>query len=146
MRQARNFQSGDSVLVFDTQTKVNSNGIVKDIKGNNSYIVTIGDRDKHISGDHLSLISKDSRNNSDTIKDKNLILTIDSNDIELTDDDFSDNVSIMSDDSDIFLPVINSNVGNVPNIVRRKNRAEYQKLYDSLSNAFPVSRTRSGRI
>ena len=60
IKNVRKFAIGDQVLVYDTQTKLNSNGTVKDCKSSNSYIVVINNCDKHISGDHMSLVSKNS--------------------------------------------------------------------------------------
>ena len=67
-----NYQPGDSVLVYDTQTKLNSHGVIKDYKSKNSYIVTVNDRDKHISGDHITFISKGCGNTNISGNDRSL--------------------------------------------------------------------------
>ena len=46
IRNARTFIPGDSVLVYNTQTKENSSGIVKDNRSNNSYSVAISGKEK----------------------------------------------------------------------------------------------------
>ena len=140
--------------MYDTQTKVNSSGIIKECKSNNSYIVTFNDRDKHISGDNMRLSSKDCVNNnkrvdndSEIVQDSNL----DSNDINDDEDvSFSDNESNFSDDSEIvILPISNdfeSNANDVTNSApRRLHKPEHEKLIDSLTKTFPGSRTRSGK-
>ena len=53
--QARSFNIGDTVLVYDNLTKVNNNGIVTDVKSNNSFIVCINNVNKHISVPDLLL-------------------------------------------------------------------------------------------
>ena len=63
MKKARTFNIGDKVLVYNTQTKVNSIGVVKDCQSNNSYIVVVDGREKHISSDHMSLLQKDNSDN-----------------------------------------------------------------------------------
>ena len=154
IRHARTFQRGDSVLVYDTQTKVNSSGIVKECKSNNSYIVTFNDRDKHISGDHMRLSSKDCVNDKTSAINDNMITIKDSDrDSNVISDDkdvsFSDNESIVSDDSEIvILPISNdleSDFNDGTNSVhRRLHKPEHEKLIDSLTTTFPGSRTRSG--
>ena len=149
IRHARNFQLGDSVLVYNTQTKMNSSGIVKECKSNNSYIVTIEGRDKHISGDHMRLNYVD---NNAKVNDDPLSMNMDDNiDVDDSSDDyFSDNDSIVSDDSDDFMfpqftncqDISNNTTNSVP---KRHYRNEHEKLKDSLTKEFPASRTRSGR-
>ena len=69
--QARSFNIGDIVLVYDNLSKLNNNGIVKDIKSNNSFIVCINNVDKHISADNMRLIQsvKTAEINKDNIID-----------------------------------------------------------------------------
>ena len=148
VRRAREFQQGDSVLVYDTQTRVNSKGVVKDCQSNNSYIVLVNDREKHISGDHMSLLPKD-RSDNVSVNDKEVVPDKVLNDNE--DSCSSDTVSVLNYDSDSddddedlvysSLPSVNVHFDNVP---RRKYRSESQKLHDSLSVNPPVSRLRSG--
>ena len=152
IRHSRKFQPGDSVLVYNTQTKVNSSGTVKDCKSNNSYIVTIDNCDKHISGDHMRLncVDNNARLDNDHFS-KNVESNIASNDSSDEDGYLSDNDSIVSDDSDDYIfPQISKNCGNVSNNVtnyvsRRKYRTENEKLKDSLTKDFPESRTRAGK-
>ena len=136
--------------MYDTQTKVNSYGILKEIKSNNSYIVTVSDIDKHISGDHIRLSSKEASNDNENINDHNLKSAMDSNDVDSDCDensDTSDSVSIFSDDeSDIDIPstrtvgTVNDNITN-----HRTYRTESQKLHDNLSTDAPASRLRQRR-
>ena len=144
LRPALQYLPGDSVLVYDTQEKVNSYGIVKQIKSNNSYMVTIGDRDKHISGDHIRLSSKEAVNDNENRNDHNLESVMEPNDDDIDCDensDTSDSVSSISDDSDIDIPdTVNDNVTS-----HRTYRTESQKLHDNLSTDAPASRLRQRR-
>ena len=54
----RKFNVNDKVLVYDTKTRLNSYGLIKSIKSRNSYIVTGDKGDKHVSGNHLTVIRK----------------------------------------------------------------------------------------
>ena len=150
VRRARDFQPGDSVLVYDTQTRVNSKGVVKDCQSNNSYNVVVNGREKHISSDHMSLLPKDSCdsvnvNDKEVIPDKvsndNVDLCTSETESILTCDSDSDD----DDDEDLVyssLPSVNLHSGNFP---IRKYRSESQKLHDSLSRNPPQSRLRSGK-
>ena len=155
-RPTRKFESGDSVLVYNTLTKTNTIGTVKNKKSNNSYIVLIDQSEKHISGDYMRLLSK----NCDSVKvnDKNQSVTNNLNNDDQSSDgnyEIEDNESISSDDSELWLPKINfsnrnSVIRQVPNnaakgIMKRKYRQEYQKLKDNLTREAPPTRTRSGR-
>ena len=138
--QARSFDIGDIVLVYDNLTKLNSKGIIKNFKSNNSYIVTIDDIDKHISNDNLRLLQsiktivndKDNRFNNclNDLEDDN----ISEPDIDLDSDD--DNIS------EFEFP----NTGNLSltNQGRKKYITEVEKLNMGLPLNMP--RTRSGRI
>ena len=140
VKPVRKFKPGDSVLVYNTLTKLNSNGVVKDIKSNNSYIVFVNDRDKHISGDHMSLIS-----NNNNVKDKQVLIDDNLHDSD-EDLDISDNISVdydSDDDLELISQTVN-NVNNINNVHRRHYRTEAQKLQDNLSNIHPESRLRSG--
>ena len=55
--------------MYDKLTKINNNGMVKDIKSNNSFIVCINNVDKHISADNMRLIQsiKTAESNKDNI-------------------------------------------------------------------------------
>ena len=160
MKKARTFNIGDKVLVYNTQTKVNSIGVVKDCQSNNSYIVVVDGREKHISSDHMSLLQKDNSDNDmeddEKISDKVLDDEEDPKkeaEIIYDSDDDEDLVhsSLPCDDSDddedlvhSSLPSVNRNIGYVP-VPQRKYKTESQKLYDSLSVAPPASRLRSGK-
>ena len=174
--QPSKFQSGDSVLVYNVLKKTNSTGIVKEVKSKNSYIVVLGDCEKHISGDHMRLLSKGCpntgkyKNNGSVLpmdshsdhngetkvkyKNKGSPLPRDSNNSDLrnvVDYEYVDNESIISDDSDIgWLPKIYSSYSNPStkaNCAKKKTyKNESQKLQDSLSSNLRASRTRSGRI
>ena len=71
VKTAREFKVGDNVLVYNTQTKINSKGVIKDIKSKNSYSVIIDNIEKHISGNHMTLISNESNNiiSNETLND-----------------------------------------------------------------------------
>ena len=132
-----------TLLVYNTQTKVNSKDKVKECKSNNSYIVVIRDIDKHISGDHMSLISNNS--DIDVININNDIQVTPANDItDINYDDDSDSESNVSD-IDVILPSDLDYIHDVVNLPRRKYRSEAQRLTDDLSWNPPGSRLRSGR-
>ena len=63
--EGRVFNVGDIVSVYDNLTKVNSLGIIHEIKSRNSYIVKIDTNLKHISGDNLRIVQKVDTNNDD---------------------------------------------------------------------------------
>ena len=140
VKSVRKFKPNDLVLVYNTQTKLNSKGIVKEIKSNNSYVVVINDIDKHISGDHMSLISNN--NNKDVLNINNdiQVTPADITDINY-DDDCESNVS----DIDVILPSDLDYTHDDMNRPRRKYRSEAQKLTDHLNWNPPGSRLRSGR-
>ncbi|CAL4061221.1 unnamed protein product [Meganyctiphanes norvegica] len=46
LKKIKVFIPGDTVLVYNTQTKLNSEGVVKDAKSNNSYVVCVEGCDK----------------------------------------------------------------------------------------------------
>ena len=135
--------------MYDTQTRVNSKGVVKDCQSNNSYKVVVNGCEKHISSDHMSLLSKDS-GDSVNVNEKEAVPEKVSNDNE--DLCFSETESIINCDSDSddddedlvysSLPSVNLHSGNIP---KRKYRSESNKLHDSLSLNPPVSRLRSGK-
>ena len=117
IRKARTFQHGDSVLVYDTQTKLNSSGIVKNCKSNNSYIVTISGKEKHISGDVMRLQNSD---NSVINRNMNFPKDISNSDInepnnceDLVISDYESDIS--DNESVIFCPSDNRFIENLPN-------------------------------
>ena len=125
--------------MYNTLNKLNSNGIVKDIKSNNSYLVFVNDRIKHVSSDHMTLIS------NNNMKDKVVIDTNLNDDLNNMDEDLdmSDNMSV-DYDSDNELYSQTSNDVNNNNVHRRHYRTEAQKLQNYLSNfVHPGSRLRS---
>ena len=136
--QARSFDIGDIVLVYDNLTKLNSKGIIKNFKSNNSYIVTIGDIDKHISSDNIRLLQS-----VKTIVDDNRFNNY-SNDLEY-DNSSEPEYDLDSEDDNIsefeFPDTGNHNVNNQ---VRRKHVSEVERLNIGLPLNMP--RTRSGRI
>ena len=71
VKTACEFKVGDKVLVYNTQTKINSKGVIKDIKSKNSYSVIIDNIEKHISGDNMTLISNECNNiiSNETLND-----------------------------------------------------------------------------
>ena len=99
------FQPGDVVLVYNNHTKLNSQGTVKDVKSNNSYIVFVDGIDRHISGDNMSLIkdsdcdNKFSNNLPPNDNDSDTVLP----DQNINNSDYEDNISINSEDSDIYI-------------------------------------------
>ena len=127
VKNVRVFKLGDNVLVYNTQTKMNSKGVIKDIKSKNSYIVLINNIEKHISGDHMSLLSND--NNSENFN------TIPDDDLDM----YSDTDSVTeydSDEEEIDFSVPNrTNINDHNNIPKRKYRTEVQRLQNiPLSN------------
>ena len=146
---------------------MNSHGLVKECKSNNSYIVTINDCDKHISSDHMRLSAKDCSNNNTRVDNKlplikdskkdsndssddNIPLIMDYNNDSNNNDTFSDNDSILSDDSDIYMfPNIANNYqvmsnNNTNSMSKKHYRSELEKLNDGFIIFLPESRTRSG--
>ena len=61
------------ILVYDKLSKVNNNGIVKNIQSNNSFIVCVNNIDKPISADNMRLIQsvKTAENKDNINKDSN---------------------------------------------------------------------------
>ena len=154
----RKFESGDTVLVYNTLTKTNKTGTVKNKKSNNSYIVLIDNCEKHISGDYMRLLSKSCESVKVTDNSQSAILSKNSNNGDQSSDgnyEVEDNESVSSDDSDLWLPKINfsnrySVNRQVPNntargTMKRKYRTEDQKLHDNVSPHLRGTRLRSGR-
>ena len=132
------YKPNDKVLVFDNKTKLNSDGVVKDVKSNNSYTVFVDGRDKHISGDHMSLLNENvNRQLPVSLPDETLTVCDDS-------DSISDTISIDSDDESVYTPPM-THVTHRQLRGRGPYRTEAQKLRDSLSIGTPLSRLRSGR-
>ncbi|CAL4124625.1 unnamed protein product, partial [Meganyctiphanes norvegica] len=50
----RNFNEDDNVIVYDSFKKINFSGIVKEVLGNNNYLVEVNGLIKHISGDSIA--------------------------------------------------------------------------------------------
>ena len=140
----KGFQPGDVVLVYNNHTKLNSQGTVKDVKSNNSYIVFVDGIDRHISGDNMSLIKdSDGGNNfaNNLLPNENDLNTV-LPDQNINNSDYEDNISINSEDSDIYIHPTRTVLYNAP---KRHYRSEAQKLRDGLSQNNNLSRLRSGR-
>ena len=133
------FHPGDSVLVYNNHTKLNSVGTVREIKSGNSYIVLIDNCERHISGDNMRII-KDS-DLIDKPPDDNTMLTNDLPDNVISESDNDDTISIGSDDSIDDAPLTVMHPTHRP----RRYRTEVQKLREGLNQAVTLSRTRSGR-
>ncbi|CAL4199039.1 unnamed protein product, partial [Meganyctiphanes norvegica] len=109
--------------VYDKITKLNSLGIVSDIKSKNSYTVIINNVPKHVSGDNMS--------HTVIIDDSEII-----DDVSVTSNDpviDTDSISMFSDDDIPETPTI---------------QATPQQQYVRRHEPAPVSprRLRSGRI
>ena len=142
LRNRREFNEGDKVVVYDNHRKLSYPAVVSDILGRNNYLVNSDNGSKHVSGDMMSSIPQ--------VGEKTAADGIDRNIIE--DEVLDDNVSVISDMSDDFddMPPANMNVennnnlqnlNNVPNQNRRGQR--------ELRNLGPVprlTRLRSGKI
>ena len=63
-------------------------------------------------------------------------------DQNINNSDYEDNISINSEDSDIYIPPTKTVLYNAP---RRRYRSEAQKLRDGFSQNNNLSRLRSGR-
>ena len=148
IRTARKFRPGDKVLVYDTQSKLNSQGVIQKVKSNNSYLVSLNDSVKHISGDHIRLMSEDSEIDNANIENKEIYSNLDYSEIVNDHEDCStsEDYNDSSDDEFLSTPIGNAVVQN-PVARRRGHRKEAEKLIDSLSQPTPPTRlrTRSGR-
>ena len=141
-QHVRKFKVGDSVLVYNSKTKMNSHGLVKECKSNNSYIVTINEIDKHISSDHMRLSEINSSNDSKDSNNPNVDFNIH------IDDTISYTDSVLSDYSDMYVfPNTSNNYQVISNnnnsINKKKYRTEIEKINEGFNN-LPESRTRSG--
>ena len=109
--KVRNIGVGDIVLLYDTQTRTSSKGTVKYIQSRNSYIVKIGDKERHASGDHITVIER-----ADQVRDDRPPTTyenINSDNFDTTSsvdgeeyfscEELSDNVSVYSSEDDLQL-------------------------------------------
>ena len=141
----KKFLPEEKVLVYNNHTKLNSIGIVKEIKSNNSYIVYVEGCDRHISGDNMRHITDSDNDIPDNVLNNNLSDNVVVNNDLSDNNDEEDTISISSEDSDEsdFIPITTTVVNNVPR--RRRYRNEAQKLRDALSQADPPTRFRSGR-
>ena len=114
------------------------------MKSNNSYIVFVDGIDRHISGDNMSLIKdSDGGNNfaNNLLPNENDLNTV-LPDQNINNSDYEDNISINSEDSDIYIHPTRTVLYNAP---KRHYRSEAQKLRDGLSQNNNLSRLRSGR-
>ena len=99
IRPKRNFNEDDKVIVYDSFKKINFSGIVKEVLGNNNYLVKVDGLIKHISGDCMSY------DKSTSEEDGNLeVNDLNNDNLETILDD--DAISIVSDstvDSDVIV-------------------------------------------
>ena len=142
LRNRRNFDEGDKVVVYDNHKKLSYPAVVSEILGTNNYLVNSDNGPKHVSGDVLSRVSETAT--ADPTAD------IDTNHPEAAtvedDNDETDNVSISSDLSedldDLYAPHI---VGG-DNIVVQRHRRGQREIANLGSVPQNLSRLRSGRI
>ena len=141
----RKFSVGDIVLVYDNVSKLNNYGMIKLVKSNNSYIVEIDGKDKHISSDNLTIMQKtdnileDNENFNNDIIDND---DVSDNEDNISEDNMSDTESVCSDFS---FPNNRDNDNIVePHARRRQYRSEVDKL--RVGFQLPATKTRSGRF
>ena len=129
IKPVKSFKMGDTVLVYDNITKLNSKGTIFQVKSNNSYLVNVNDRIKHISGDNLTFISDDNFINVQSPES----IVDDSNDFIDVNEDTNSEISESDDEMEVY--------SYKPKFyVQRKHyRNEAQKLRDNLSSDLPVS-------
>ena len=145
--QARSFNIGDIVLVYDKLSKVNNNGIVKNIQSNNSFIVCVNNIDKHISADNMRLIQsvKTAENKDNINKDSNCDIpkNIMSDDL-ISDGEHDDLISLISDEESEYEFTNPSQFSNYNYNARKKYRSEVEKL--NAVTPLIISKTRSGKV
>ena len=144
LKSMKMFRLGDRVLVYNTQSKTNCEGVIKDVNSNNSYTVLVNGLNRHISGDHMSLIS-DKRllnvNEDNPSVESPVRLPKESfKDVrEDNVDGLSETMSIESDDDDDDEFVYNLPASQVPHSVPMQPVSkEVNRLFDSLSGANPI--------
>ena len=139
----RTFTVGQNVLVYNTLSRTNDIGKVVDVKGRNVYDVTINGRTKLVSADVMSKCNFDSEqvidhaSESDSESENGEMDSVDPSGGSTAE---IESVYSYDDDNDDIHP--GDNVYVIPH--RRQHKTEAEKLYDSLSSAPVVSRTRSG--
>ena len=145
LRNRRNFEEGDHVVVYDNHKKLSYPAVVSEIFGTNNYLVLSDNGPKHVSGDVLS--SSVEPATAIVGVDKNATVDIDGNHPEaaaIEDDTVSVSSDLSEDLDDMNVPqfVRTDNLNNVVNHYRRG-----QREVASLGPApYPMSRLRSGRI
>ena len=136
LRNRRNFDEGDRVVVYDNHTKLSYPAVVSEILGTNNYLVNSENGSKHVSGDVMSRVAA-------TVPTVPAATTdLDRNNPSAEDD----NISVISEASgfsgfpDIYAPHIGGDI--IP--VQRRGRG--QREIANLGNTPQLPRLRSGRF
>ena len=135
------------ILVYDKLSKLNNNGIVKDIKSNNSFIVCINNVDKHISADNMRLIQsvKTAESKDNINKDNNCDISKNiMSDALISDGENDDVISLISEEESEYEFTNPSQFTNYNYHARKKYRSELDRL--NVGIPLNISKTRSGKI
>ena len=134
------------ILVYDKLSKVNNNGIVKNIKSNNSFIVCVNNVDKHISADNMRLIQsvKTAESKDNINKDNNCDIPKNMSDDLISDGEHDDVISLISDEESEYEFTNPSQLSNYNYNTRKKYRSELDKL--NVGIPLNISKTRSGKV
>ena len=149
----RTFVIGEKVLVYNTLTKTNDIGEVVEKRGNNSYFVRIGERNRLVSVDHITkcVVPQNDEgciiDSSDDSENECGAVNVDSSKDRLFLDDDSDDDS--SDECEYQSEMANEEPNGTveesePYIIPHRRSREARKLQDSLSKGLVPHRTRSG--
>ena len=140
LRNRRNFEEGDHVVVYDNHKKLSYPAVVSEILGTNNYLVLSDNGPKHVSGDVMSsAVEPATAAPADDIDGNHQEAAA------IEDDTVSVSSDLSEDFDDIYVPRFVGGTDNLNNVVNRCRRG--QREVASLGPApHPMSRLRSGRI
>ena len=119
LRNRRNFEEGDNVVVYDNHKKLSYPAVVSEILGTNNYLVLSDNGPKHVSGDVMSRSAAVAP--ADDI-DRN------HNEAVVVDDDVSVSSDLSEDFDDHDMPptndVRNNGFNNLNNVVNQNRRGQ----------------------
>ena len=142
LRNRREFNEGDNVVVYDNFRKISYPAVVSEILGTNNYLVNSDNGSKHVSGDNMSMIPK--------VREEKTADGIDRNNIEneVVDEDNESVTSELSDDFDELPPnnmhIANNNLQNLNNNLNQPRRGQRELI--NLGQVPRLPRLRSGRV
>ena len=145
LRNRRNFDEGDKVVVYDNHRKLSYPAVVSEILGTNNYLVDSDNGPKHVSGDVLSRVSETTTPVPTADIDNNHPTAI-----IIQDDNVSVSSDLSEDLDDLYAPRVVGGGDNDVNGLHHDNVLRHRRGQREIANLGNVpqnlSRLRSGRI